>query len=839
MKTETESRKLQCFTATRRPLQMLLLLIIAAMGLGLPNLGHATVLARYNFTGQPGNQVSTPVSVTDPNVSASAITRGSGIVAQSAANSMNSSGWTTSSSLDLTDYYEMTLTPKPGYAVTLNTLYYGYKSSSSTGPRTMTIRTSLDNYASDLRFYPSSLTRGSDMSITEYDEAYWNPGLANQTNAITFRFYGYYSQSGTWQLQNNTTAGGMVFDGDIIPTTPKHFFQQNLLPPTNGMYVSPAQWHAMYQNGIIISNIAHRVFTAGILPPPPGGPVTHTFGSTLEFELSLNSGLTWSPVIMPVTTTVLIGSNSTSSGYSVYTNRMTGLTGSGGGVQIRQSPSLVSQGQTCIKPIQGGYMISSFFDIYTEVSTDGGVSWKPATNGPAHVELKVDPALVAAAPAPRTVLPMPNGQYISPAAWHQLYQSGIVIKDIRHKLFTDWMEPPTFGYTNTHTFNSQLDFQLSQDGGLSFTAARVPNATMTVKISNVRGFQGRSTYETEVTQLDISGGDLPQMVHVRLSTNNPTTGGTSMLAGGGGGGAGGGAAISSFFDIFTEVSTDGGSSWNPATNGPAHMELRRISLAYTFTNNLLPVLTGRYVSVPLSYGYYPNGIVISNVLHHTFSVAIPPPLPGDTTNDTFNSQVEFDVSQDNGHTFTHATAPAIVTVQITCRLGDDGITEYYDAEMTELEISGGSLPPGVKIRESPTKQSLGRTTSSAVGGTGAGGYQIDSFFDIFTEASTDYGQTWQPSFAGPHPVTLEPWSNLVPPTPVTITSIKPLVGPGAQVQITYTGGSGSQFVLLKSTSITAPRSSWARVATNPTTPGTFIIPALGSEDTVFYSIKSE
>ena len=37
---------------------------------------------------------------------------------------------------------------------------------------------------------------------------------------------------------------------------------------------------------------------------------------------------------------------------------------------------------------------------------------------------------------------MPNGQYISPTAWHQLYANGIVIKDIRHKLFTGWMEPP-------------------------------------------------------------------------------------------------------------------------------------------------------------------------------------------------------------------------------------------------------------------------------------------------------------------------------------------------------------------------------------------------------------
>src|SRR5205814_171456 len=34
-------------------------------------------------------------------------------------------------------------------------------------------------------------------------------------------------------------------------------------------------------------------------------------------------------------------------------------------------------------------------------------------------------------------------------------------------------------------------------------------------------------------------------------------------------------AISSFFDIFTEVSTDGGQSWLPSQSLPAHMALTK------------------------------------------------------------------------------------------------------------------------------------------------------------------------------------------------------------------------------------------------------------------------
>lgn len=55
----------------------------------------------------------------------------------------------------------------------------------------------------------------------------------------------------------------------------------------------------------------------------------------------------------------------------------------------------------------------------------------------------------------------------------------------------------------------------------------------------------------------------------------------------------------------------------------------------------------------------------------------------------------------------------------------------------------------------------------------------------------------------------------------------------------YSGGNASQFVLLNSTSVGAPLSTWTRVATNTTTPGSFPIPALGSQAQTYYRIKSE
>ena len=55
----------------------------------------------------------------------------------------------------------------------------------------------------------------------------------------------------------------------------------------------------------------------------------------------------------------------------------------------------------------------------------------------------------------------------------------------------------------------------------------------------------------------------------------------------------------------------------------------------------------------------------------------------------------------------------------------------------DLTLGGGTL-----IRESPTRQSLGQTQITDLGG---GQFRIDSFFDVFTELSVDGGQTWLPS----------------------------------------------------------------------------------------------
>jgi hypothetical protein len=112
------------------------------------------------------------------------------------------------------------------------------------------------------------------------------------------------------------------------------------------------------------------------------------------------------------------------------------------GVMIRESPTLPSPGGTSVARLSDGeFRISSFFDIFTEITVNGGQTWVPAT-GPARVTLI---CLAPESPHPTPNLPPPDGKYTSPAGFSVAFQSGVVIKDIRNRAFTESMPPPPAG----------------------------------------------------------------------------------------------------------------------------------------------------------------------------------------------------------------------------------------------------------------------------------------------------------------------------------------------------------------------------------------------------------
>jgi hypothetical protein len=87
-------------------------------------------------------------------------------------------------------------------------------------------------------------------------------------------------------------------------------------------------------------------------------------------------------------------SSDTLPGSTTFNTEMLTLNLSGGGLpsgmQFREDPSRQSSstGQTMVQDIGGGqFQISSFFDIFTEISLDAGQTWAPANNSLVLVSL--------------------------------------------------------------------------------------------------------------------------------------------------------------------------------------------------------------------------------------------------------------------------------------------------------------------------------------------------------------------------------------------------------------------------------------------------------------------
>jgi hypothetical protein len=135
---------------------------------------------------------------------------------------------------------------------------------------------------------------------------------------------------------------------------------------------------------------------------------------------------------------------------------------------------------------------------------------------------------------------------------------------------------------------------------------------------------------------------------------------------------------------------------------------------------------------------FTNGLRIRKIRHSNLTNPIPLPLPGNTANYSANNTlIQFEFSTDGGGTWSNASASASVAITITAQT-NSGPTRIFDTEMLQLNASGGSLPPGFMLRESPTLASRGRTTDRPVNG----GFRISSFFNVMLEMSTDNGNTW-------------------------------------------------------------------------------------------------
>jgi hypothetical protein len=145
----------------------------------------------------------------NPNLTVSGIGRGPGITGTGGLNRYNANSWNTAS-IDFTAYFEFTITPNAGQAVSfISFVYTGERSGS--GPNSFAFRTSLDGFTTDVGT-PTATGATINLSAPQYQ---------NVSSAITFRIYAWAAggAAGTFSI-NDFTYNGVT---SVLPVNLEYF----------------------------------------------------------------------------------------------------------------------------------------------------------------------------------------------------------------------------------------------------------------------------------------------------------------------------------------------------------------------------------------------------------------------------------------------------------------------------------------------------------------------------------------------------------------------------------------------------------------------------------------
>jgi hypothetical protein len=186
--------------------------------LALPSVSHAQFVWNMN--------TATPSSGSIFGLTTSAISRGNNngtttlLTAISASNNVGASGGNNAGAAALigalstvtSTYFEVTLTPDFDYAVNFTGISFGERST-STGPQAISVRTSVDNYATELAG-STGLSTGATWTLLNPTPAF--SIAAAPSTPITIRIYGYngagsaLANTANWRIDDLTLTGAAI-----------------------------------------------------------------------------------------------------------------------------------------------------------------------------------------------------------------------------------------------------------------------------------------------------------------------------------------------------------------------------------------------------------------------------------------------------------------------------------------------------------------------------------------------------------------------------------------------------------------------------------------------------
>lgn len=172
-----------------------------------------TALGMYQFANNTCDiPVDTATSVV-PNISFGSFeATGDSLECVDAAGVINYKGFNTTATIDPAEYYHFAVTPANCYGMDLNLIKFNHRMSSTGGTPTLRVRSSLDNYTTDL-FTKQLAVIGSTYLL---DTVHLTSAFDNVTSTVEFRFYiTNMGQSGTTYRYDNVTIIGST---NALPT---------------------------------------------------------------------------------------------------------------------------------------------------------------------------------------------------------------------------------------------------------------------------------------------------------------------------------------------------------------------------------------------------------------------------------------------------------------------------------------------------------------------------------------------------------------------------------------------------------------------------------------------
>ena len=169
--------------------------------------GNAQVIFENPITGANPN-TSNPYIIGQSNnssVTVSGIGRGSGISGSNGNNRYSANNWTQGTSSNSNDYFYWTVGPSGCHEIDFSSLEIAIERSSS-GPQNFALRSSVDNYASDIWTYNYTTTTLQTQTIFLASASF-----QNVTADVTFRIYGWSSVANSGIFSINSFA----FNGSV------------------------------------------------------------------------------------------------------------------------------------------------------------------------------------------------------------------------------------------------------------------------------------------------------------------------------------------------------------------------------------------------------------------------------------------------------------------------------------------------------------------------------------------------------------------------------------------------------------------------------------------------